>query len=633
MKRWLVLWMVALYSYSCDSLATAAGEAAPEPPSTSIAFPKIDRRPAPSDSGRRSIAAIPTYVSGKGFSVDLRNSDLSGLDLRNSLSNLAHACFDERTTWPAGARLPEGFDPARIMDLGKDPGLRIRDLHRQGVTGRGVGIAIIDQPLLTGHQEYADRLCLYEEIHVPESAVSQMHGCAVASIAVGKTVGVAPEADLYYIGSWAGDFGTEGFTYNFRYCARAIRRILQINTQLPADRKIRVISLSVGWGPGQKGYKAISEAAREAKAAGMLVVSSSLEQVHGFRFMGLGRAPLADPNDIGSYEPGAFWAKMFYESRDRHLVGYALLVPMGSRTTASQCGTDEYVFYREGGSSWAIPYIAGAYALAVQVEPDMTPDRFWALAMKTGRTIKLKHEDKTMPLGPILDPGRLIDAVKARELSDEAAVAAELAKHLMGGTTKGIQGVARGGIIEDFQKKVGLVNINQDGLDEIVRIFGEPTFYWWAGRKFEKDNLPDQYIAAYPPVFAVVMSHGHIHALRFAGPGYVFRDTIHFGSGLEDVLKVLGQPTETVHGKHDNGALRRLAEDPSEWKAGVLYKDINGTKGYCYYSRPDQGVRVFFADYRVTVIYLTRTESNSDRQTVEPTRPTDPSSAIRRRSE
>ena len=28
-----------------------------------------------------------------------------------------------------------------------------------------------------------------------------MHGPAVASIAVGKTVGVAPEADLYYISS------------------------------------------------------------------------------------------------------------------------------------------------------------------------------------------------------------------------------------------------------------------------------------------------------------------------------------------------------------------------------------------------------------------------------------------------
>ena len=30
---------------------------------------------------------------------------------------------------------------------------------------------------------------------------AQMHGPAVSSIAVGKTVGVAPEADLYYIGS------------------------------------------------------------------------------------------------------------------------------------------------------------------------------------------------------------------------------------------------------------------------------------------------------------------------------------------------------------------------------------------------------------------------------------------------
>lgn len=77
---------------------------------------------------------------------------------------------------------------------------------------------------------------------------------------------------------------------------------------------------------------------------------------------------------------------------------------MDARAIASRNGSDEYTFYRRGGWSWAIPYLAGAYALACQVDPSMTPDRFWALAMKTGRTIQVTREGQSYRLGPILDP-------------------------------------------------------------------------------------------------------------------------------------------------------------------------------------------------------------------------------------
>jgi len=245
--------------------------------------------------------------------------------------------------------MPAGFDCGKIMELGKNPGLGIRQLHQRGITGRGVGIAILDQPLLVDHQEYAERLRLYEEINIRKDMKAQMHGPAVASIAVGKTVGVAPEADLYYIAQFTGDSDKRKFTRNFEYLAQGVRRIPEINEQLPAEKKIRVISISVGWASSQKGYEQITEAAEQAKAAGMLVICSSVEQVHGFKFHGLGRAPLANPDDANSYEPGYWWAKRFYEGNRFHGRSSRLLVPMDSRTTASQTGADEYVFYRHGG--------------------------------------------------------------------------------------------------------------------------------------------------------------------------------------------------------------------------------------------------------------------------------------------
>ncbi len=262
---------------------------------------------------QRQMKSLPKYIpnSTNPFQVDLRNYDLTKLDLSNSTYNLLHATFDDRTTWPAPNQMPPRFDWQRIMELGKNPGLGVRSLHKRGITGRGVGIAILDQPLLVDHQEYADRLRLYEEIHIQSGMDPQMHGPAVASIALGKTVGVAPEAELYYIAKWNFDW-EKGGTPTLKYLAQAVYRIVEINKQLPKDKKIRVISISKGWRPSDNGYKEIKKAVRKAKAKGMLVVCASVEEVHkGFQFGELGRSPLANPDTFESYELSLFFARIF----------------------------------------------------------------------------------------------------------------------------------------------------------------------------------------------------------------------------------------------------------------------------------------------------------------------------------
>lgn len=54
-------------------------------------------------------------------------------------------------------------------------------------------------------------------------------------------------------------------------------------------------------------------------------------------------------------------------------LSHTLLVPMDDRTTADMSG-DTYVYYADGGWSWVVPYVAGAYALCAQAEPDITPE-------------------------------------------------------------------------------------------------------------------------------------------------------------------------------------------------------------------------------------------------------------------
>ncbi len=363
----------------------------------------IAARPPAEMTSPRPLTSLPRYdpTSVNAHQVRLQGQDLRGFDVLDRLPDLLQANFDTHTQWPE--ELPDGFDPARSMELGKNPGLGLRALHEQGITGRGVSIAIVDHRLLVEHAEFSDRLRLYEELHSWEPKAS-MHGTAVASIAVGKTVGVAPEADLYYISSfwvtsnpvpWArllsrvvlfqlksskGEAAAEpqmGWEMvDFVWAARAIERLLDINRDLPEARKIRAISIEVGWAPGQPGYEEAMAAVERAKQEGVFVISSCLRDTHGLRFHGLGREPLNDPEHPASYSPVTAWGPGLAEP--------TLLIPMEARTTAAPSGASDYMFHRQGGWSWVAPYLAGLYALACQVNPGVTPEFFWETALATG---------------------------------------------------------------------------------------------------------------------------------------------------------------------------------------------------------------------------------------------------------
>jgi hypothetical protein len=398
--------LAALPSTFCDFPVIAPKDR------TVASFPKIDRVPRAASIGGKTIGSLPHFdsLSGEMWQMDMRGDDLSRLDLRNSLRDLLYCDFDSRTKWPGATMLPPQFDVGRIAELGRNPGLGVRALHSRGITGKGIGIGIIDQVLLTGHREYSDRLRLYEEIGAAGS-VAAMHAPAVASIAAGNTVGVAPEADIYFIATLMDDISGEKVgSLSFQNGARALWRLIALNDQLPVEKRIRVVSMSIGWFSGDEGYEEMHLACQEAKAKGIFVISSSLRDEFGFNFHALGREPLSSPDSINSYEPGLWWRERYYHG-DYPLNDF-LLAPMDSRTTASPTGPDDYVFYREGGWSWAIPWIAGLYALACQVNPSITPDEFWETALKTGKTIELTHDGKTYSFGKIADPQALIAALQ-----------------------------------------------------------------------------------------------------------------------------------------------------------------------------------------------------------------------------
>ncbi len=381
-------------------------------------LPKIDRQPASpgyygSINPNPSLPAKLDPTSETIFQNDYRSADLSQLDLSQSLEGLLIADFDSQTQWPSASRLPAGFDPRSIMELGKDPGLGVRALHDSGITGKGIGIAIIDATLVVDHQEYGSQLRLYEEINYGSNSEAEMHGPAVASLAVGKDIGTAPEASLYLIAAWPAKRNSssgEDYELDYSYMAQAVRRIMEVNRSLPKADKIRVISMSMGFQKDQKGYDELMKSFNEAKNAGIFIISMNLPDTYGWNMLGLGRNPAADPNDFNSFGPSPFRAAEFFSDPDSNKD--FLYVPMDARTTASPTGKSDYVFYGLGGMSWTAPYLAGIYALACQVDPQITPAKFWSTALETGRTIQIQHEGKAFSFGKIIDPPALIEALQ-----------------------------------------------------------------------------------------------------------------------------------------------------------------------------------------------------------------------------
>lgn len=334
-------------------------------------------------------------------SFDISKEDLSIVEDYNDLS------FNSDTVWPD--KLPKGFDPEQILEFNKNPGLGIRALHEKGITGAGVGIAIIDQALLLDHEQYKDNLMYYEKIHCSDPQ-AQMHGPAVSSIAVGKDIGVAPASKLYYIAETHGHFDNGKFEFDASIIADSILRVLEINKHLPENEKIRVISISRGYTKDSEGYKKLTNATDKANDENIFVITTNTKIYYDFQLFGMNRDYLKDPDDFISYLPAGWIANRFYSNPD--LFQDNILVPMGSRTYAGCTGTSDYEIGHEGGLSCAVPWLAGFYALCCQVKPDITPQEFIEIIKSTSVTTEITKHGKLYKFGQIVNPAKVIEELQ-----------------------------------------------------------------------------------------------------------------------------------------------------------------------------------------------------------------------------
>ena len=182
--------------------------------------------------------------------------------------------------------------------------LNLKEVHEKEYDGTGIGIAVIDSPLLVAHTEIKDNLKFYQS-YSDENQIAGIHGVAMASIAVGENVGVAPNADLYFIDDPRPDREEE---LDFTYIAEDILSIIELNQSL--EHKIRVISISTGYsnsyingnGKRVKGDVELNNAIRKARENNIEVLCL-IPQNKINKFQSLTRISYTDVTDFNNYMP------------------------------------------------------------------------------------------------------------------------------------------------------------------------------------------------------------------------------------------------------------------------------------------------------------------------------------------
>jgi serine protease AprX len=341
------------------------------------------------DSNPTSFQDIQEITSVSPYQ-DIRWKDLRKIESQLDLSIIKTFWFNEKTVWPEKYL---AYSKSLIIK-GKNPGLGIRQLHQQGITGKGVAIAIIDQNICLDDPEFANKIVEYYDVGCNQpSNQSSMHGPAVASLLVGDSIGTAPDAKLYFVAA-------PSWTQDAKYLADALNWIIARNNSLPDNAKIRAVSISaIPSGPGTPFTKNNADwdsAYVHAVNAGILVVDCT--QNHGIT------APcyydIDDPDNVSACTPG--WPGLVFTNDANRIC-----IPASLRTEAEEYnqGSFSYQFTGRGGPSWTAPYLVGVMALGWQVRPDLSGDEMILLIRKSAYL--------TNSGALIVQPKAFIDSVKA----------------------------------------------------------------------------------------------------------------------------------------------------------------------------------------------------------------------------
>ena len=326
---------------------------------------------------------------------DMSKYDLSQLDKEH----MAMLIFNSSTIWPSADKMLKDFNPQEILERGKNPMLGIRELHKNGITGKEIVVACMDNCLNNSHIEFGDA-----NIHIKDEVKQEphFHSEGVLSNLLGKNIGVAPDVECYYyaVHFWQGEKFIELYT---KYLDDIISKI---KLGIPIKALIRSGALysrdvyekykDKNWCKEEitKIYGSIENFERvllkvdELERLGCVLVDSTRfgENFECADFKYYDDFENLDNLDFASfYKPDDEDLTNFYNYEKEN--GRVSFICAG-KVIPEYKSENGYQYVNEGSFSWTIPQAVGMYALCLQVYKDLTWDEFCDIAKSTSKMNK-----------------------------------------------------------------------------------------------------------------------------------------------------------------------------------------------------------------------------------------------------
>ena len=250
-------------------------------------------------------------------------------------------------------------------------------LRRHGLTGRGVGIAVIDSGV-TSDVEFGRRLVMGPDFTADAGTTDEGrdhtgHGTHLAGIAAGAQTGVAPGAHVISIKAAGRDGDTD---------VRGVIAAIDWTVAHRHELSIGVLLLAFG-ADQRRGRDPLAAAVARAWRAGIVVVTSAGNSGSD--------APLSTPAHIdevltvaGAELVDGRWSLCEFSDRgvagcrpDVAAPGRSIVGPVAPRSGAEAAPDTSFVaegFVKGSGTSQAAAVAAGAVALLLEADPSLTPD-------------------------------------------------------------------------------------------------------------------------------------------------------------------------------------------------------------------------------------------------------------------
>lgn len=361
------------------------------------------------------VKKINEHYENMQFS-DIRSYGICGKDVSEvDMSNLSYEkflqlSFDSNTIFSKEQN--EKFHPDKILKECENYYRCMQYLHKAGITGIGINVLIVDTPFDHTSEQFKD--IKYNDSFEEDKSMSHMHGMSVTSI----FKHIAPEANISFDASQADCDDFEKF-YQYRYnLLKNICKDENVPDIISMSSSIGCINILKG-----KNEKEISnELVEELKNKGCEFVDSirfgktfdqcncyneNYNKIDSFsitdeEYEALKIKIKEDLNNVGKFKDfysekelnerieilkNSLKSKEEYENSLRkvnlsHKKGEINIVSGGITYTQNDCnGGKMYSAY--ASRSWAIPQASAMYAIAKQMDKNITYDEFCEVCKNT----------------------------------------------------------------------------------------------------------------------------------------------------------------------------------------------------------------------------------------------------------